>query len=383
MFDAAKFILDPVAFTFKIGAIQKDIYWYGIIIATALLAGILVAMHNTKFRKLHSDIILDLVLIAVPLAIVGARILYVICMWDMYVEDVWYQTLWNIVSVWRGGLAIYGGVIGGVVGLIIFAKWRKVSFLNLADIAAPSLILGQAIGRWGNFVNQEAFGYEITNPSLKFFPLSVFIESTGTYHMATFFYESLWNALVFTALFLYLRKKKDALPGNVALLYLALYGLGRVFIEPMRTDSLYVPGTSLRISQLISAVLIIASVAVLLYRNMNLKKNAQAVRDKMKEREKTADRQITSSLDMRKVDPDLVLVKKEDRHNISVDEKEPEPEREPEPDREPESDGGTEPDEASEPDAEFEPDDSPESNEESKGDVKEDPYDSRKDDATD
>lgn len=309
MFDAAKFTLDPVAFTIRIGNFTKEIYWYGIIIAAALLAGILLAMKNARFRKLNSDIILDLVLITVPFALVGARVYYVIFMWNLYVEDVWYLTLRNIVAVWEGGLAIYGGVIGGLAGLAVFARWRKVPFLALCDIAAPSLILGQAIGRWGNFVNQEAFGYEVSNSALHFFPFSVYIEATGTYHMATFFYESMWNLLVFAALLLYLRKVKEASPGNVFFGYLALYGLGRMFIEPMRTDSLYIPGTSLRASQILSAALLIGSVAALLFRNMKRPERSG----------KPGKDEAPGPVNMRQIDPGLVLVEEEFRHRRAAD----------------------------------------------------------------
>jgi prolipoprotein diacylglyceryl transferase len=229
-------------------------------------------------------------------------------MWDLYVEDVWYLTLRNIVAVWEGGLAIYGGVIGGLAGLAIFARWRKVSFLDLCDIAAPSLILGQAIGRWGNFVNQEAYGYQVSNPALHFFPFSVYIEATGAYHMATFFYESMWNLLVFIALFLYLRKVKEATPGNVFFGYLALYGLGRMFIEPMRTDSLYIPGTSLRVSQILSAVLFIGSVAALLFRNMKRPERSG----------KPGKTETPKRVDMKEIDPRLVLVEEEYRRRYAA-----------------------------------------------------------------
>lgn len=307
MFDASKFTVDPVAFTIRLGEFTKPIYWYGVIIAAALLVGILLAMHNAKYRKFNSDVVLDLVLVTVPFAIIGARLYYVAFMWDQYFRgEVWYRTLLNIVAVWEGGLAIYGAVIGGLIGILIYSRWRKVSFTGLCDILAPSLILGQAIGRWGNFVNQEAYGYEISNPAFHFFPASVYIEARGAYFMATFFYESLWNLLVFIVLYLYLHRKKDARPGNVFLMYLALYGLGRVFIEPMRTDSLYIPGTNLRVSQVLSAILIVGSVAALIFRNMGDRKPASGD-------------EVGASPDMDEIDPNLVLVRKEHRRNLTAE----------------------------------------------------------------
>ena len=176
--------------------------------------------------------------------------------WDRYAANPM-----EIFAVWHGGLAIYGGVIGGLLAVVIFCKWRKFSMGHMIDIGAPALILGQAIGRWGNFVNQEAFGNLITNPDLQFFPYGVYIDRLGEWHQATFFYESMWDFLVLAVLLWYFKRAKHK--GNVFAMYLALYGVGRFFIEGLRTDSLWlIPGV-IRVSQLLSAVLVVLGMAYL------------------------------------------------------------------------------------------------------------------------
>ena len=225
-----------------------NIAWYGVIIAGGLLLGVLLAMHRAKQRGFKSDMILDFLFLAIPLAIVGARLYYVVFEWESYVGG-----LSKLFAINQGGLAIYGGVIGGIIAAIIFCKMKKVPFLTLVDLVIPSLILGQAIGRWGNFVNQEAFGNIITNPSLQFFPVAVYIERLGEWHQATFFYESAWNLVLLCVVLLLSRGKvKD---GALLSTYFIGYGIGRFLIEGLRTDSLYiVPG--IRISQMLSLLLI-------------------------------------------------------------------------------------------------------------------------------
>ena len=157
------------------------------LIALGVLLGVLLSIKREERLGLAKDTTIDLALVGVPAALVGARLYYVIFSWDMYKDD-----LWKIFSVREGGMAIYGGVLAGVFAGWIFSRVRKTPFLSLADLAAPSLALGQAIGRWGNFVNQEAYGYTVTNPALCHFPIAVFIEADGQWHLATFFYESVW-----------------------------------------------------------------------------------------------------------------------------------------------------------------------------------------------
>lgn len=225
-----------------------NIAWYGVIIGVGMILAVAVAAFRAKRAGYKTDLILDFVLFAVPIAIICARIYYVIFEWDMYSGD-----LMKIFAIREGGLAIYGGVIGGVLTAIVFCKIQKFPLLKLLDFAMPSLLLGQIIGRWGNFVNQEAFGNVITNPDLQFFPYGVYIDSLQEWHQATFFYESSANLILFILMMIAARKvKKD---GWMAVFYLVGYGIIRCFIEGLRADSLYlIPG--LRVSQLLSAVLI-------------------------------------------------------------------------------------------------------------------------------
>jgi prolipoprotein diacylglyceryl transferase len=245
--------MNPVAFS----VFGQPVYWYGILISIGVLSGIFLAMHNAKIFGVNQDSIVDLALLAIPLAIIGARLYYVIFEWDQYRGN-----LLDIINIRKGGLAIFGAVLAGILAGFIFSRWRKVDFWNLADICAPSLILGQAIGRWGNFVNQEAFGYAVNNPEWQWFPAAVFIDADQQWHLATFFYESVWNFIVFFTLMSYRRHRKRN--GEVFLLYLILYSMGRVVIEGLRTDSLYWGG--IRVSQLLSAVLIVFGIAMFVYR---------------------------------------------------------------------------------------------------------------------
>ena len=225
-----------------------NIAWYGVIIGVGMVLAVCVAAFRAKRAGYKTDLILDFVLFAVPIAIVCARIYYVIFEWDMYSDD-----LMKIFAIREGGLAIYGGVIGGIATAVVFCKIQKFPLLKLMDFAMPSLLLGQIIGRWGNFMNQEAFGNLITDPKLQFFPYGVYIEDLAEWHQATFFYESAANLVLFIIMMIVARRvKKD---GWMTVLYLVGYGIIRCCIEGLRTDSLYlIPG--LRVSQLLSAVLI-------------------------------------------------------------------------------------------------------------------------------
>ena len=233
-----------------------DIRWYAVIICTGICAGLVTAFFLAKRRGYNSDMPIDLLLACIPLAIVCARIYYVAFEWDSYKDN-----LASVFAIWEGGIAIYGAVIGSVIGAFVFSRYSKIPFGDILDIGGPGLIIGQAIGRWGNFVNQEAFGNLITNESLQWFPYGVYIEELGEWHQATFFYESMWNLLVFAVLLWYFKRAKRR--GNVFVLYLVLYGVGRAFIEGLRTDSLWlIPGV-VRISQALSIVLVLVGTAYL------------------------------------------------------------------------------------------------------------------------
>ena len=213
---------NPVAFT----VFGHDIYWYGILISLSVVLAVVMVYREAKRKGLDADCMLDYALLTVPTAIVFARLYYVIFEWDQYAANPIHALF-----IWEGGIAIYGSIIGGIVATLIFSKWKKISFWTLADLVAPGLVLGQAIGRWGNFFNQEAFGELVTNPDLQFFPYAVYIERLGEWHMATFFYESVACFLIFIFLLIYRRKAKNAPAGNLFLWYWVLYGIERAYVE--------------------------------------------------------------------------------------------------------------------------------------------------------
>lgn len=228
---------------------------YGLLIAAAIGIGALLCGREEKRLGLPQDTTVDFALWVVPAAIIGARLYYVAFRWALYAPDPV-----RILKIWEGGLAIYGGVIGGAIAAFVFARVRRLPFATLADMVAPALILGQAIGRWGNFFNGEAYGNPITDPAWQFFPVSVYAD--GAWHQATFFYESCWDLAGF--ILLWGIRKKLKTPGSLFLLYLCWYGLGRTVIEGLRTDSLTLG--PVRVSQALSAVLVIAAGIALIVR---------------------------------------------------------------------------------------------------------------------
>ncbi|WP_027409908.1 prolipoprotein diacylglyceryl transferase [Anoxybacteroides tepidamans] len=234
------------------------IYWYGVIIGTGVLLGLWVATREAVRRGLAKETFVDLVLLAVPIAIVCARTYYVIFEWDYYSQHVS-----EIPRIWEGGLAIHGGLIGAIITGIIFAKRRGLSFWKLADIAAPSIILGQAIGRWGNFMNQEAHGGPVTRQFLENLHLPDFIINQmyidGQYYHPTFLYESIWDFIGF--LLLLALRRVNLRRGELFLSYLIWYSIGRFFIEGMRTDSLMLTA-HLRMAQVVSITLILLAVVL-------------------------------------------------------------------------------------------------------------------------
>ncbi len=230
---------------------------YGLLIAGAMALGVFLCSRQEKRLNLPKDTAVDFALWVLPAAIVGARLYYVAFQWPIYASDPL-----RILYLWEGGLAIYGGVIGGAIAALVFSRVKKVSFAALADMVAPVLILGQAIGRWGNFVNQEAYGRVIENQALQFFPVAVFAD--GEWHMAAFFYESLWDFIGFWLL--WLNRKRVRVRGDLFLGYLVWYGLGRAVIEGLRTDSLMWGG--IRVSQVLSVLLCISAGIALLVRRL-------------------------------------------------------------------------------------------------------------------
>lgn len=241
--------------------------WYGVLIVCGILAAIALASHEEKRLQLPRDTVIDLAFWVIPLGLIGARTYYVIFQWNLFAADPL-----SALRIWEGGLAIYGGVIGGLLGVLLFALRRKCSPFILTDMIVPGLSLAQGIGRWGNYFNMEAYGQEITNPAWQFFPIGVQIPSSNGYawHMATFFYESCWDIAVFALLWFVIRKRSQY-PGNVTLWYMLLYGLGRFFIEGLRTDSLMTG--SIRVSQLLSLILVVIAGSLLIIRTARIKKS--------------------------------------------------------------------------------------------------------------
>lgn len=231
--------------------------WYGVLITCGVMLALLLAIHEEKRLQLKPDTMIDLAFWLIPMGLIGARIYYAAFNWQVFEDDPL-----SVLRIWEGGIAIYGGVIGGLIALLLFARRRKLKPFLLTDAVAPGLVLAQAIGRWGNYFNMEAYGREVTNPAMQFFPLSVQIPFGAgyTWHMATFFYESIWNLLVFLLLWFVIRKRR-AVPGTTTLWYLLLYGMGRFLIEGLRTDSLMLG--SIRVSRLLSLLLVIFSLVML------------------------------------------------------------------------------------------------------------------------
>ncbi|MDU5946750.1 MAG: prolipoprotein diacylglyceryl transferase, partial [Paenibacillus macerans] len=230
-------LLDPIAFS--IGALK--VHWYGLILGSAALVGLLLAIREGKRFGISQEFFMDLLLLGVPSAIIGARIYFVAFMWEDYKDN-----LWDIFKIWNGGIAIYGALIGAIICAVIFVRRRGYNFWRIADICAPSLIVGQMIGRWGNFVNQEAYGGPTTESFLRdHLHLPSFIVNqmnvAGTYHHPTFLYESLWN-LAGLILLLILRRQKFLRAGELFASYFIWYSIGRFFIEALRTDSLAFQG---------------------------------------------------------------------------------------------------------------------------------------------
>ena len=243
---------DPVR-TLDLGPVS--IHLYGLIIATGLLLAVLYGCRRCSQFGILEDTLTDGVLWVTPFAFICARLYYCIFYWE---QGGYAANPLSILYVWEGGLAIYGGVIGAILGIIVFCKVKKISVGAVLDIVALGFLIGQAMGRWGNFFNREAFGAETDS----FLRMGLYNVVTGVteYHHPTFLYESVWNLAGFIALhFLSKRRQYD---GQVALGYAAWYGLGRVFIEGLRTDSLYIG--AFRVSQLVAAASFVLAAAMLI-----------------------------------------------------------------------------------------------------------------------
>lgn len=245
--------IDPSPVAFNV--FGKDIYWYGLIIAIGFIAAYCYMSARSKAFGLTTDHIIDLLLWVVPIGIVCARLYYCVFNWSVYRDNPI-----SCLYIWEGGLAIYGGVLGGLFGIYLFSKISKIPFAVLGDMAAFGVIIGQIFGRWGNFMNREAHGGETT------FILRMGLvggDGVTRYYHPTFLYESLWN-LVGLVLMHWLSKKRK-FDGQMLLTYFLWYGLGRAWIEGMRTDSLYLFNTGIRVSQLLALLFVIFSIAMFWY----------------------------------------------------------------------------------------------------------------------
>jgi len=279
--------LNPIAF--NLGPIS--VHWYGIILGMAALFGLYLAVYEGKRFKMNPDFFMDLLLIGVPTAIIGARIYYVAFKWEDYKGD-----FLSMIAIWEGGIAIYGALIGAIAGAVWYCKRKGYNFLRIADICAPGLIAGQMIGRWGNFVNQEAHGGPVAESFLRdslYLPDFIVnqMNINGTFYHPTFLYESLWNLACLLFLF-WLRRRRFLKAGELFASYFICYSIGRFYIEALRTDSLAFDGPTwlaslmnglwspmalffeagemsygnIRTSQVVAILLILAAVAFMVYR---------------------------------------------------------------------------------------------------------------------
>ena len=268
LFGDWEFTMDPVAID-----IGHGIYWYGIILAFAMLAGLFIAMKQSKHYGLTEDHVMDMALIAVPCCIIGSRIYYVLFNLDLYRTESGALDWGSMIAIWDGGIAIYGTVIMGVIVAVAFARWKKIKLAALTDLGVIGLLLGQIIGRWANFVNREAFGAETTLP----WRMRLFVSEYQAVDVhPTFFYESAWN-LIGLLLILFVVSKGRRFDGENTAFYFFWYGIGRFWIEGLRTDSLYLFdlalfGEPVRVSQALSLLLAVFGAGMLFF-NIKIKKH--------------------------------------------------------------------------------------------------------------
>ena len=250
----------------------KDIYWYSIILAAAVITVFILCCRRGAKKGYKEDTFIDLCFIILIPGIIGARILFVLSNWNSYAND-----LWSVFYIWEGGLAILGGFITAIPCYIIYCVKKNINFWELLDIIAPCFALAQAIGRWGNFVNQELYGSVVTNPSLQFFPFAVFIDATNHWHMATFFYESVWSLVTFIVLSLLGRKKHEK--GDIFLLYIVFYSVIRIIL-----DGIKLQGTLT--NQLICVGMIIIAAAIYIIKRRMITDNdfARKIHGKVNEK---------------------------------------------------------------------------------------------------
>ena len=241
------------------------IYWYSILVLIGIIAACFIIYRESRKNNIKKEDLIDLMFYVIIFGIIGARLYYVLFNLDYYLSNPL-----DIIAVWNGGLAIHGGILGGLITAIIFCKKKKINLTKMLDIIVVGIIIGQAIGRWGNFFNGEAFGPVTTLAYLESIHIPKFIINgmliDGTYHIPTFLYESLWCLLGFIIMII-LRKLKNLPLGTLTSFYLIWYGIERFFVEGLRTDSLML--FSIKIAQIVSIIFIIVGIILLIY---NIKK---------------------------------------------------------------------------------------------------------------
>ncbi|MBO8512843.1 prolipoprotein diacylglyceryl transferase [Staphylococcus aureus] len=251
--------IDPVAF--NLGPLS--VRWYGIIIAVGILLGYFVAQRALVKAGLHKDTLVDIIFYSALFGFIAARIYFVIFQWPYYMENPS-----EIIKIWHGGIAIHGGLIGGFIAGVIVCKVKNLNPFQIGDIVAPSIILAQGIGRWGNFMNHEAHGGPVSRAFLEKLHLPNFIIENmyinGQYYHPTFLYESIWDVAGFIIL---VNIRKHLKLGETFFLYLTWYSIGRFFIEGLRTDSLMLT-SNIRVAQLVSILLILISISLIVYRRI-------------------------------------------------------------------------------------------------------------------
>lgn len=251
--------IDPVAF--NLGPLS--VRWYGIIIAVGILLGYFVAQRALVKAGLHKDTLVDIIFYSALFGFIAARIYFVIFQWPYYAENPG-----EIIKIWHGGIAIHGGLIGGFIAGVIVCKVKNLNPIQIGDIVAPSIILAQGIGRWGNFMNHEAHGGPVSRAFLEQLHLPNFIIENmyinGQYYHPTFLYESIWDVAGFIIL---VNIRKHLKLGETFFLYLTWYSIGRFFIEGLRTDSLMLT-SNIRVAQLVSILLILISISLIVYRRI-------------------------------------------------------------------------------------------------------------------
>ena len=279
------FRISPVAFTL----FGKDIYWYGVIITVGIILSALYAFWRAKKLGIRIDDMYDYAIFIIIFGVLGARAFYVLTKLQNF------HSFYDVISIWNGGLAIYGGIIAGILVVIIVSKIKNIKILRVLDAIAPAVMIGQALGRWGNFFNQEAFGCNTTLPwgmkseatvsyleeyvsshQEEIQKLGMKINENGYVH-PTFLYECLWNILGFILINIFYKKRK--FDGQMFLMYITWYGFGRAFIEMLRTDSLFIPGTYIRISMVIGFVCFAGGLAAMIILGLRAKKEPEKIKE--------------------------------------------------------------------------------------------------------